>query len=33
MAVSAYHLTSGTTGIDLVHKFQKSLPDMMEQMR
>ena len=33
VAVSAYHLTSGTTGIDLVHKFQKSLPDMMEQMR
>ena len=33
VAVSAYHLTSGTTGIDLIHKFQRSLPDMMEQMR
>lgn len=33
VAVSAYHLTSGTTGIDLIHKFQKSLPGIMEQMR
>jgi len=33
VAVSAYHLTSGTTGIDLIHKFQKSLPDIMEQMQ
>ena len=32
VAVSAYHLTSGTTGIDLIHKFQKRLPDIMEQM-
>ena len=29
VAVSAYHLTSGTTGIDLIHKFQKRLPDIM----
>lgn len=27
VAVSAYHLTSGTTGIDLIHKFQKRLYD------
>ena len=33
VAVSAYHLTSGTTGIDLIHKFQKSLPGIMEQMQ
>ena len=33
VAVSAYHLTSGTTGIDLIHKYQRSLPDIMEQMR
>ena len=33
VAVSAYHLTSGTTGIDLIHKFQKRLPDIMEQIK